>query len=164
MSKIHQPPSKIGEYLQSLNNSRGLGAQVVFQTTLPENPATWKEIGAEWPPEIKKALRSQGIHSFYQHQAQAIDLIRNKCHVFMRNPQEFINRVPEATVINPHNPQILTQHLECAAAELPLKIDEPLANEKNAVKTLEQFEKSGILLRSSDNRDLYARRKTPTVM
>jgi len=162
MSKIHQPPSKIGEYLQSLNNSRGLGAQVVFQTTLPENPATWKEIGAEWPPEIKKALRSQGIHSFYQHQAQAIDLIRNK--FFMRNPQEFINRVPEATVINPHNPQILTQHLECAAAELPLKIDEPLANEKNAVKTLEQFEKSGILLRSSDNRDLYARRKTPTVM
>jgi DEAD/DEAH box helicase domain-containing protein len=86
MSKIHRHPSKISEYLQSLNNSRDLGTQVVFQTTLPQNPATWREIGAEWPSEIKKALQSQGIYSFYQHQAQAIDLIRKKCHVIVATP------------------------------------------------------------------------------
>ena len=80
---------------------------------------------------------------------------------FMRNPQDFINREPEAAVVNPYNSKILAQHLECAAAELPLKTDEPLANGKNAVKTVEQLEKTGNLLRSADGRELYARRKSP---
>jgi DEAD/DEAH box helicase domain-containing protein len=86
MGKIHQPASKIHEYLQSLINSRRLGTQVVFQTTLPENIASWAETRAEWPREIRKALRSLGIHSLYRHQAQAIDLIRNKQHVIVATP------------------------------------------------------------------------------
>ena len=43
-------------------------------------------------------------------------------------------------MVNPFNPQILAQHLECAAAELPLKADEPLANEKNAAAALNRLD------------------------
>jgi len=78
--------SKVSEYLQSLTNSPRLGGQVVYQTTLPENPAIWSETSAKWPHEIEKALRSMGIRALYQHQARAIDLIRNKRHVIVATP------------------------------------------------------------------------------
>ena len=78
--------SKVSEYLQSLISSPRLGAQVVYQTTLPENPAIWSETSAKWPHEIEKALRSMGIRALYQHQARAIDLIRNKRHVIVGTP------------------------------------------------------------------------------
>ena len=86
MGSIDQPESKISEYLQALTNSRRLGTQVVFQTTLPENPASWTEASAEWPPEIINALRSLGIRALYRHQARAIDLIRNMQHVIVATP------------------------------------------------------------------------------
>ena len=86
MGKIDQPESKLSEYLQALTNSRRLGNQVVFQTTLPENPASWTETSAEWPPEIINALRSLGIRALYRHQARAIDLIRNMQHVIVATP------------------------------------------------------------------------------
>jgi len=80
---------------------------------------------------------------------------------FMRNPGDFINRKPETTVVNPYNPHILARHLECAAAELPLKTDEPLIIKKETRTSIEALEKSGILLRSADGGELYARRKLP---
>ena len=86
MSDSHHSISKASEYLQSLINSPRLGTQVVYQTTLPENPATWSETGVKWPHEIEKALRSMEIRALYQHQARAIDLIRNKRHVIVATP------------------------------------------------------------------------------
>jgi DEAD/DEAH box helicase domain-containing protein len=80
---------------------------------------------------------------------------------FMRNPQEFVNRHPEAAVVNPHNLQVLTKHLECAAAELPLETDEPMVTGDNAEKAVEDLEKVGALLRSSAGNELYSRRKIP---
>jgi len=80
---------------------------------------------------------------------------------FMRNPQDFINREPEAAVVNPYNSQILAKHLECAAAEFPLKTDEPMVNKENVRKTVERLEKTGKLLRSADGKELYTRRKIP---
>jgi DEAD/DEAH box helicase domain-containing protein len=80
---------------------------------------------------------------------------------FMRNPQDFINRAPEAAVINPYNPEILAKHLECAAAELPLKSDESMINEGIALKTVERLERTGRLLRSADGSMLYSNRKIP---
>ena len=76
---------------------------------------------------------------------------------FMRNPQDFINREPEAAVVNPYNPLVLAKHLECAAAELPLKSDEPIINNGNANKTVERLEKTGKILRSADGNEFYAR-------
>ncbi|MBW2407895.1 MAG: hypothetical protein JRF17_11035 [Deltaproteobacteria bacterium] len=81
MSDSHHSISKVSEYLESLINSPRLGTQVVYQTTLPENPAIWSETGVKCPHEIEKALRSMEIRALYQHQARAIDLIRNKRHV-----------------------------------------------------------------------------------
>jgi DEAD/DEAH box helicase domain-containing protein len=37
-----------------------------------------------------------------------------------RNPQYLISRNPEKALINPDNPLILLEHLQCAAAELPI--------------------------------------------
>jgi len=58
MSDSHHSISKVSEYLQSLSSSPRLGAQVVYQTALPENPAVWSETSAKWPHEIEKALQS----------------------------------------------------------------------------------------------------------
>ena len=80
---------------------------------------------------------------------------------FMRNPDAFINRRPESAVVNPYNLYILAKHLECAAAELPLKLDESLVRNKDARKSIEHLESTGVLLRSADGREWYTRRKLP---
>jgi len=80
---------------------------------------------------------------------------------FMRNPANLIDREPESAVVNPYNLHILAKHLECAAAELPLKTNEPLVlNQKNRA-SIEYLEQTGVLLRSADGGELYARRKSP---
>jgi DEAD/DEAH box helicase domain-containing protein len=80
---------------------------------------------------------------------------------FMRNPGAFINRQPESAIVNPYNLPILAKHLECAAAELTLKTGEPLAGSKNVRPSIEYLEKTGVLLRSAEGDELYARRKLP---
>ncbi len=47
-------------------------------------------------------------------------------HFFVKNPDQLVVRPPEAAVINPHNPDVMSRHLVCAAAELPLKINDPM--------------------------------------
>ena len=80
---------------------------------------------------------------------------------FMRNPNDLIKREPESAVINPHNSHVLARHLECAAAELPLKTDDPLVDHEQVRMNIKRLEKSGRLLRSADGSELYARRKMP---
>jgi DEAD/DEAH box helicase domain-containing protein len=80
---------------------------------------------------------------------------------FMHNPQDFVDREPESAVVNPFNLQIMTPHLECAAAELTLRTDEPLFNEENVSRALTKLEKEGRLLKSADGNEFYARRKAP---
>ena len=80
---------------------------------------------------------------------------------FMRNPQDFIDRKPEAAVVNPFNKQIMAQHLVCAAAELTLRAEEKLLNEENAPETLAKLETEGHVLKSADGKEIYARRKAP---
>ena len=45
---------------------------------------------------------------------------------FVKHPEQLVTRNPEAAVINPYNPDVMSRHLVCAAAELPLKVDDPL--------------------------------------
>ncbi len=42
----------------------------------------------------------------------------------VRHPEELFSRPPEPAVINAANPSVLLPHLECAAAELPLTLDD----------------------------------------
>ncbi|NNL13329.1 MAG: DUF1998 domain-containing protein, partial [Acidimicrobiia bacterium] len=39
---------------------------------------------------------------------------------FMTHPEELFDRAPEAAVINPANPEVMADHIGCAAYELPL--------------------------------------------
>ena len=80
---------------------------------------------------------------------------------FMRNPKEFIKREPEAAVVNPYNPDILSKHMVCAAAELPLKLDEPFMAHKTVKKTALNLEFKGKLLRSEDGKEIYSSRRVP---
>ena len=80
---------------------------------------------------------------------------------FMRNPANLINREPESAVVNPYNLHILAKHLECAAAELPLKTNESLVLNQENRASIEYLEQTGVLLRSADGGELYARRKSP---
>lgn len=47
-------------------------------------------------------------------------------HYFMRHPEEFFGKSHEAAVIDPENHHVLKKHLLCAAAELPLRRNDPV--------------------------------------
>ncbi|MBW2591629.1 MAG: DEAD/DEAH box helicase [Deltaproteobacteria bacterium] len=80
---------------------------------------------------------------------------------FMHNPQDFMQRTPEAAVVNPYNPKILERHLVCAASELPLDIHEPLMQDPAFKKAAVILEKKGALLKSGDGREIYSSRMRP---
>ena len=80
---------------------------------------------------------------------------------FMRHPADFFERPPESAVINPDNPVIAARHLECAAAELPLTVGEPLIASPAMAREVEKLEARGLLLRDRDGKRLFAARKRP---
>jgi DEAD/DEAH box helicase domain-containing protein len=80
---------------------------------------------------------------------------------FVRNPHDFINRKPEAAVVNPYNTEIIDKHLVCAATELPLHTDEPYYDQTRVQQRIIDLEGRGELLRSADGSRLYALRKAP---
>ncbi len=80
---------------------------------------------------------------------------------FMRYPEDLISREPEAAVINPYNPDIVSRHLVCAAAELPLHADEAYIAEKPIQRILAQLGEKGELLQSAAGDEWFCRRKMP---
>jgi DEAD/DEAH box helicase domain-containing protein len=82
----------------------------------------------------------------------------------VRHADDFFARPPEKAVLNPDNPVILERHLECAAAELPLRpFQQPDASWMGACvnECVENLERRGLLLRSADGREILAARKRP---
>jgi DEAD/DEAH box helicase domain-containing protein len=80
---------------------------------------------------------------------------------FIRNPQDFIQRKPEAAVVNPYNAEIFRRHLVCAATELPLNVDELFLKEAIVQKRIAELEEEGKLLRSADGKRIFSSRKAP---
>lgn len=80
---------------------------------------------------------------------------------FMRHPAEFFDRPPESAVVNPANPAIAAKHLECAAAELPIGLTEPLLADPGIRREAERLEARGLLLRDQDGLRYFAARKRP---
>lgn len=81
---------------------------------------------------------------------------------FIRNPEAFFERRAERVVVNPDNEVIVKRHLECAAAELPLRpAEEPWLQSTAAGQALAALEAEGLLLRTADGRELLAARKRP---
>ncbi len=80
---------------------------------------------------------------------------------FMRNPEDFIQRSPEAAVVNPFNPNILARHVVCAANELPLSKNEAYMQAGGVAAAVDTLETEGELLRSGKGDQWFSSRKAP---
>jgi DEAD/DEAH box helicase domain-containing protein len=80
---------------------------------------------------------------------------------FMRHPGDFFDRPPESAVINPANPAIAARHLECAAAEMPLRAGEPYLADPGFAAERDRLVGKGLLLADEDGTKWYAARKRP---
>lgn len=80
---------------------------------------------------------------------------------FMRHPEDFFARPAERAVLNPLNPVILPRHLICAAAELPLRQDEPYLRPPGVRAALDGLLATGKLYLSADGKDVISPRKRP---
>jgi DEAD/DEAH box helicase domain-containing protein len=69
--------------------------------------STWQQSG--------RAGRSRGYSMSF-----LVGLDNPLDQYLMRHPDEFFRKIPEHALINPTNPHILSQHLLCAAFEMPL--------------------------------------------
>jgi DEAD/DEAH box helicase domain-containing protein len=80
---------------------------------------------------------------------------------FVKHPEQLVTRSPEAAVINPYNPDVMSRHLVCAAAELPLKIDDPLLAPEPVGASLKELIASGALYLSADGSTCFSPLKNP---
>jgi DEAD/DEAH box helicase domain-containing protein len=80
---------------------------------------------------------------------------------FMRNPEDFLRREPEMAVVNPYNSEILAKHAVCAAAEMPLKAQEPFMENGIVQSAVKKLETAGELLRSKTGDTWFSSRKSP---
>ncbi len=80
---------------------------------------------------------------------------------FMRHPESFLKQEPEAAVVNPFNAEILSRHIVCAAAELPIKSNEPFASNEHVRKAIDTLKENNALLASGDGTELYSSRTSP---
>lgn len=77
------------------------------------------------------------------------------------HPQVFFSRGFEHAVLDPHNADVAALHLPCAAAELPLRADEPWLAEAPTRASVERLEHDARLLRGEDGDVWYASRRQP---
>ena len=80
---------------------------------------------------------------------------------FMRNPGDFFGRSFEAAVVDRENRYILKEHLVCAAAEIPITLDDedyPLDKYKDIFQELTA---EGKIVQSADGKRWFAQEKHP---
>ncbi len=80
---------------------------------------------------------------------------------FMRQPEDFFVRSPEAAVLNPANISIMEQHLHCCAAELPLSFSENLLQNNTILDSVTALWRSGTLLQTASGNQWISSRKYP---
>jgi DEAD/DEAH box helicase domain-containing protein len=110
--------------------------------------ATWQRAG-----RVGRAMRKSAIILIGQE--DALD------QHFMRNPEDFFSRSPEAAVLNPYNPAIFEGHLLCCAAELPITSKEPLCQTPLVVRSIEKLTIEGKLLQTASATSWVSSRKYP---
>jgi len=77
------------------------------------------------------------------------------------HPDLFFSMAPEKAVVNPANEVLMAKHLDCAAAELPIRRSEPLFRQEAVADKLSRMEAFGSLLASADGDFLFSHRKFP---
>ncbi len=80
---------------------------------------------------------------------------------FMRDPNDFFVRGPEPVTMHPGNPRIAGAQLVCAAAELPLRLDEPVLQAEGIAPVLDLLTRTGQLLQAADGQSWFSPRHFP---
>ena len=63
-----------------------MGHQVVYHRIIPEKSPSWSKPEKPWPKEIENLIRKTGIHSLYDHQAEALNYLRHGRHTVVSTP------------------------------------------------------------------------------
>jgi len=77
------------------------------------------------------------------------------------HPRVFFTRSFEHAVLDPHNADVAASHLPCAAAEIPLRADEPWLASPAARANLQRLEDEARLLRSESGGEWFPARRFP---
>ncbi|MBI4495841.1 MAG: DEAD/DEAH box helicase [Deltaproteobacteria bacterium] len=80
---------------------------------------------------------------------------------FMRHPEDFFGRGFESAVVDPDNPVVVSRHLVCACAEVPLNGGDEILPSGKFAPLLEQLVREGELLLSASGREWFAHRLHP---
>ena len=80
---------------------------------------------------------------------------------FIRHPEQLVQRPPEAAVVNAANPDVMDRHLVCAAAELALKMDDPMLKPEVFRAGIDRLVADGRLYLSADGTTCYSPLKMP---
>ncbi|WDP88116.1 MAG: hypothetical protein HUN05_17385 [Desulfobacter sp.] len=80
---------------------------------------------------------------------------------FIHHPDVFFNMPQETALINPENPVILSQHIDCAAAELSLRTREDFFKAPGVQAAVQSMADKGKLLQSRDGTIWFSARKSP---
>jgi len=66
----------IDGFLNEVKRDKDYAGQIVHEEALPAREATYADLDAALDERLREALRAQGIHRFYSHQAKAINAAR----------------------------------------------------------------------------------------
>ena len=80
---------------------------------------------------------------------------------FMRHPEDFFSRPVEPVTMNPDNPHIADDQLVCAAAELPLTVNDPLLRDESTRALVTRLTAAGQLLQSAEGSTWFSHRTYP---
>jgi DEAD/DEAH box helicase domain-containing protein len=80
---------------------------------------------------------------------------------FMHHPQDFFERGFESAVVDPDNSVVVSKHLVCACAEVPLRQDEAVFPLPKYAPLLDQLVAEGEILRSASGREWFSHRVHP---
>lgn len=74
---------------------------------------------------------------------------------FMKHPDDLFGRSFEAAILDPHNPHVVQAHLPCAAAEIPLTLDDRRYWSENLPDHLEKLEIQGDLIQTAEGKPTW---------
>jgi DEAD/DEAH box helicase domain-containing protein len=88
-------------------------------------------------------------------QADALD------QYIIQHPEQFLSSRYEIAVTDPGNVEIMKAHLPCAAAELPLELEEKELQSGEARKVVDQLTEAGRLLQTADGEQWFSATTNP---
>ncbi len=86
IQEMRKIANNVNEYIQALIASPRFQSQVVHHAVAPSQAASYGEPTAPWPQAVQQVLGQSGIEHLYDHQARAIDLIRQGKHTVLATP------------------------------------------------------------------------------